>query len=122
MKPTNVACQKNADALSAQENSSSRVEQNAACVQRDQGLILVIGILLLDQLVDILTSLSLRSLLLLGALGLLLRDSLLLVVVASLVSSGLALATLLGLAALGLGGLALLWCTLVRPRYFDTSK
>lgn len=90
-------------------------------MQRDQCLILVIGILLLHQLVDILAGLSLGSLLLLGALGLLLRDSLL-VLVTSLVSSGLALATLLGLAALDLSGLALLWCALVRSGYVDTSK
>lgn len=91
-------------------------QNRAECriVQRDQRLILVIGILLFHQLVEVLTSLSLGRLLLFGALGLLLRDGLL-VVVATLVSSGLALATLLGLAALGLSGFALLLYSLVRP-------
>lgn len=73
-------------------------------MQACRRLIVVLSILLLHRLV--LLGLSLGSLLLLSALGLLLRDGL--VVIVALVGSGLALATLLGLTTLGVSGLALL--------------
>ena len=73
-------------------------------VQACRRLLVVLGVLLLDQLV--LLGLSLGGLLLLSALGLLLRDGL--AVIVAFVGSGLALATLLGLATLGVSGLALL--------------
>ena len=73
-------------------------------MQACRRLLVVLGVLLLDQLV--LLGLSLGGLLLLSALGLLLRDGL--AVIVAFVGSGLALATLLGLATLGVSGLALL--------------
>ena len=74
-------------------------------MQACRRLLVILSVLLFDFLV--LLGLSLGSLLLLSALGLLLLDGLLVVVVA-LIGSGLALATLLGLATLGVSGLALL--------------
>lgn len=79
-------------------------------MQACRRLLIVPIVLLLHRLV--LLGLSLGSLLLLAALGLLLLDGLLIVV--SLVGSGLALAGLLGLATLGLSGLALLSFVSVR--------
>ena len=73
-------------------------------MQACRRLLVVLSTLLFHQLVIL--GLSLGSLLLLAALGLLLLNRLLIVV--ALVGSGLALASLLDLATLGLSGLALL--------------
>jgi hypothetical protein len=81
-------------------------------VQACRRLLVVLSVLLLHQLV--LLGLSLGSLLLLSALGLLLLDGLLVVVALVGGSGGLALATLLGLATLGVSGLALLEIVSVR--------
>lgn len=87
-----------------QEGSAARVEHDGVSVQACCRLFIVLGVLLLHQLV--LRDLSLGSLLLARALGLLFLKWLLVIVI--LVDGGLALAIFLGCATLSLSGLALL--------------